>query len=72
MDVSLLWGQKITGYMRVDFPSAFSNLNRDRSLRNGEVYVNSRPAWLGLATLTAWALGAYAAAWSALRKRERG
>ena len=72
MDVSLLWGQKITGYMRVDFPSAFSNLNRDRSLRNGEMYENSRPAWLGLATLAAWSLGAYAAAWAALRKRERG
>jgi hypothetical protein len=72
MDVSLLWGQKITGYTRVDFPSAFSNLNRDRSLRNGEVYEKSRPAWLGLATLAAWALGMYAAAWAALRKRERG
>jgi hypothetical protein len=72
MDVSLLWGQKITGYTRVDFPSAFSNLNRDRSLRNGAVYLASRPAWVGLATLAAWALGAYAAAWAALRKRERG
>jgi ABC-type multidrug transport system ATPase subunit len=72
MDVSLLWGQKITGYTRVDFPSAFSNLNRDRSLRNGAVYLASKPAWLGLATLAAWALGTYAAAWAALRKRERG
>lgn len=72
MDVSLFWQKKITGAMRVDFPSTFSNLNRDKSLKNGVVFTQSGPAWTGLATLGAWMVGAYAAAWFALRGKERG
>ena len=72
MDVSLLWGKKVSGALRVDYPSAFSNLNRDRSLKNGQVFSNTRPAWIGLATLLAWTVGAYWAAWFALRGKERG
>ena len=72
MDTSLFWQRKISGSMRVDYPSAFSNLNRDKSLKNGQVYVNAQPAWRGLGTLAAWALGAYWAAWFALRGKERG
>jgi ABC-type multidrug transport system ATPase subunit len=72
MDTSLFWQKKIGGSLRVDFPSAFSNLNRDRSLKNGQVYANARPAWWGLGTLAAWAACAYWAAWLALRGRERG
>ena len=72
MDTSLFWRKKISGSMRVDYPSAFSNLNRDRSLKNGQVYANAKPAWWGLGTLAAWAVGAYWAAWFALRGKERG
>lgn len=72
MDVSLFWQKKISGSMRVDFPSTFSNLNRDKSLKNGQVFTQSGPAWAGLATLVAWMVGAYTAAWFALRGKERG
>lgn len=72
MDVSLLWNQTISGAVRVDFPSAFSNLNRDRSLRNGEIYRTGRPAWTGLGALGAWTLGALVLAWAGIRSRERG
>ncbi|MGB8464277.1 MAG: ATP-binding cassette domain-containing protein [Terrimicrobiaceae bacterium] len=72
MDTSLFWQRKISGSMRVDYPSAFSNLNRDRSLKNGQIYANATPAWWGLGTLAAWAAGAYWAAWFALRGKERG
>ncbi len=72
MDVSLFWNKTIAGALRVDYPSVFSNLNRDHSLRNGQVFSNSTPAWQGLAILLAWTLAAYGIAWSALRRRERG
>jgi len=72
MDVSLLWGRQVSGYTRVDFPSAFSNLNRGRALRNGQVFMNAGPAWAGLGTLVAWVLATYGIAWGALRRRERG
>jgi len=72
MDVSLFWDQKITGSMRVDYPSSFSNLNRDRSLRNGQVFTNSAPAWQGLGSLALWVLVSYWVAWFALRGKERG
>ncbi len=54
------------------FPSSFSNLNRDRSLRNGQVFTNATPAWQGLASLALWALVSYWVAWFALRGKERG
>jgi ABC transport system ATP-binding/permease protein len=72
MDTSLFWQKKISGSMRVDYPSAFSNLNRDKSLKNGQVYANAKPTWWGLGTLAAWTVGAYWAAWLALRGKERG
>ncbi len=72
MDVSLFWGQKVGGAMRVDYPSAFSNLNRDKSLKNGQTFDNGKPAWWGLGALAVWAIGSYWAAWFALRGKERG
>ncbi|MCX6970570.1 MAG: ATP-binding cassette domain-containing protein [Verrucomicrobia bacterium] len=72
MDVSLFWDRKITGSMRVDYPTAFSNLNRDRGLRNGQIFENRLPGALGLASLTAWTLLTYVAAWLGLRGKERG
>lgn len=72
MDVSLFWNKKIGGALRVDYPSAFSNLNRDKSLKNGQSFRNARPAWGGLGALAAWCAASYAAAWCALRGRERG
>ena len=72
MDVSFFWNQKITGSMRVDYPSSFSNLNRDRSLRNGQVFTNARPAWLGIGSLALWTLVSYGIAWFSLRGKERG
>ena len=72
MDVSLFWDKKISGSMRVDYPSAFSNLNRDRSLKNGRFFENSGPAWRGLGCLAAWIVASYGAAWFALRGKERG
>jgi ABC-type multidrug transport system ATPase subunit len=51
MDTSLFWQKKISGSMRVDYPSAFSNLNRDKSLKNGQVYANAKPAGGGLGPL---------------------
>ena len=72
MDVSLFWDRTITGSMRVDYPTAYSNLDRDRGLRNGQVFQNRTPALLGLAILMAWTLLTYAAAWMGLRGKERG
>ena len=72
MDVSLFWKKQIAGAMRVDYPTAFSNLNRDRSLRNGQTYTNSTPAVAGLTALFLWTLATYAAAWAGLRGKERG
>lgn len=72
MDVSLLWGTTITGSMRVDYPTAYSNLDRDRGLRNGQIFQNRIPALLGLAILLAWTLLTYVAAWMGLRGKERG
>jgi len=57
MDVSLMWKQTVSGRLRGDFPSVFSNLNRDRSMKNGEVFEDSGPGWFGLAArrrLPAW------------------
>jgi ABC transport system ATP-binding/permease protein len=72
IDTSLFWQKTISGGMRVDYPSAFSNLNRDRSLKNGRIFTDAKPAWWGLATLALWSAGAYWAAWFALRGKERG
>lgn len=72
MDVSLFWGQKISGSLRVDYPSAFSNLNRDRSLKNGQTYQNPKPALWGMGTLLAWMGVGFGAAWAFLRGKERG
>jgi ABC-type multidrug transport system ATPase subunit len=72
MDVSLFWGKKISGSLRVDYPPAFSNLNRDRSLKNGQTFENSQPAWWGLGALATWAMASYWAAWFTLRGKERG
>jgi ABC transport system ATP-binding/permease protein len=72
IDTSLFWQKKISGAMRVDYPSAFANLNRDKSLKNGQIFSNAKPAWWGLGTLAAWTAGAYWAAWLALRGKERG
>jgi hypothetical protein len=72
VDTSLFWHRTISGAMRVDYPSAFANLNRDKSLKNGQVFANATPAWWGLGTLAVWAVGAYWAAWFALRTKERG
>lgn len=72
MDVSLFWNRRIGGAMRVDDPTAFSNLNRDKSLRNGQVFRNPWPAVSGLAALLVWTLTTYAAAWLGLRGKERG
>jgi hypothetical protein len=72
MDVSVFWEKKITGYMRVDYPSAYSNLNRDHSLKNGAVFENATPAWLGLGALGLWAILSYWVAWYGLRGKERG
>lgn len=72
MDVSLLWGETVSRHLLADFPAAFANLNRDRSLRNGQAFMNGTPAWQGLGVLVAWCVGAYGLAWTALRRRERG
>ncbi|HRJ73135.1 MAG TPA: ABC transporter permease, partial [Terrimicrobiaceae bacterium] len=72
MDVSVFWGKTVGGSLRVDFPSAFSNLNRDKSLKNGKVFENTGPARWGLCGLGAWAVAAYGGAAFALRGRERG
>ncbi len=72
MDVSLFWGKKVTGSLRVDYPSTFTNLNRDKSLKNGQVYENTGPARWGLWALAVWAFVTYWAAWFGLRGKERG
>jgi ABC-type multidrug transport system ATPase subunit len=69
MDVSLFWGRTIGRASLVDYPSAFSNLNRDHTLKNGQVFDNPRPAQMGLAILLAWSVLTYTVAWGALRKR---
>ncbi len=72
MDVSLFWKKTITGSLRVDYPSTFSNLNRDRSLKNGMVFTNPKPALWGLGVLGGWVLAGLLAAGFFLRGKERG
>ena len=42
MDTSLFWQRKISGSMRVDYPSAFWNCNRDKSLEKMDRYMRTR------------------------------
>jgi hypothetical protein len=72
MDVSLFWKKTISGSLRVDYPSTFSNLNRDRSLKNGMVFANPKPALLGLGVLGAWVVAGWFLALAFLKGRERG
>jgi len=72
MDVSLFWNKTISGSLRVDFPSAFSNLNRDRSLKNGMIFTNPKPALWGLGVLGGWVVSGLLAAALFLRGKERG
>lgn len=72
LDVSLLWNKNISGEIRVDFPTAFSNLNRDRGLRNNQIFQNQQPAVAGLLALCLWALATYWVAWFGVRGKERG
>lgn len=72
MDVSLFWKKTITGSLRVDYLSTFSNLNRDRSLKNGRVFANPKPALLGLGVLGAWIVAGLIAALVFLKSKERG
>ncbi|MEX1119293.1 MAG: ATP-binding cassette domain-containing protein [Terrimicrobiaceae bacterium] len=72
MDVSLFWKKTISGSLRVDFPSTFSNLNRDRSLKNGRVFSNPNPALLGLAVLAGWIAVGLLVADGFLKRKERG
>lgn len=71
MDVSLFWGRTVTGAMRVDYPTAFSNLNRERRLKNGMVFRRISPARNGLLVLGGWTAVTLALAWAGLRRRER-
>ncbi len=72
MDVSLFWKKTITGSLRVDFPSTFSNLNRDRSLKNGMVFANPQPALVGLGVLAGWTMAGLLASLFFLKSKERG
>jgi ABC transport system ATP-binding/permease protein len=72
MDVSVFWGRKIEPALRIDYPSTFSNLNRDKSLKNGQTFENLRPARWGLFALGIWAIMTYWIAWLGLRGKERG
>lgn len=72
MDVSLFWGKKITPSLRIDYPSTFTNLNRDKSLKNGQVFEKTGAARWGLLALAAWMIASYWAAWLGLRGKERG
>jgi hypothetical protein len=71
MDVSVLWQRPISGSLRVDFPSAFANLNQDRSLRNGQVFQKAEAGWSGMVRLGVWTVIAGMAAWFGLKRRER-
>lgn len=72
MDVSLFWDRRVTGALRVDYPSTFSNLNRAAPMRNGEVFSNRVPAVRGLIVLAIWSVLSGVVTWGALRLRERG
>ncbi len=72
MDVSLFWKKTIAGSLRVDFPSTFSNLNRDRTLKNGMIFTNPKPALLGLMVLGGWVIAGLLATFFFLKGKERG
>ncbi|GAB4168706.1 MAG: hypothetical protein Fur0032_07050 [Terrimicrobiaceae bacterium] len=69
MDTSLLWGRTISGALRVDYPSAFSNLNRDRSLKNGVVFQNVQRGMEGIGILAGWTVGSLGLAAAFLRRK---
>jgi len=71
MDVSLLWNQTISGRLAGDAPSAFSNLKRGRTLKNGDVFSDARPGWWGMSGLAAWVVIGLTLAGFGIRSRER-
>ncbi len=72
MDVSLFLDRKVDPGMAYDYPAAYANLDKGHELKTGKVFEEVRLGWLSLAGLAAWAVGTYAIAWLALRRRERG
>ena len=49
----------------------WGHLNRDRSLRIGEIYDRTRPGAVAMGTMLAWVAITFAAALAALRAREK-
>ncbi len=71
MDTSFLWRKKIARDTLSDHWTSFRNLNRDGSMKTGEVFAQSRPGLLALLTHLGWGVVTYASAWLTLRTRER-
>jgi ABC-type multidrug transport system ATPase subunit len=70
-DASFLWGKPLARDLLSDRWTSFRNLNRDRSLKTGEIFRKTGPVVGAVGTLVAWGVGGYGAAWFALRRRER-
>jgi hypothetical protein len=70
-DSSFLWGKKIARETLSDHWTSFRNLNRDSSLKTGEVYTRNGPVIRAAVTELVWAVVMYVTAWLALRGRER-
>ncbi len=71
IDVSFLWDKTIDHSSLGDHWTSFRNLNRDHTLRTGEIYDRWDPALLALATLAAWISGSFTLSLIALRAREK-
>jgi ABC transport system ATP-binding/permease protein len=76
-DASVLLGQKISGELIREYPTAYFNLNdwyRSRTgerLANGSIYTESRPIWVAFLTLLLWTIGGFVCSYWLLGRKER-
>lgn len=76
-DVSFLLDQKITGDLMSDYRTPYWNLNSwyrswtGERLKNGVIYTEKRPLWVGYLSLISWTLAAFAASYWLLARKER-
>ncbi len=71
MDTSFLWRRQLSGQTMSDHMQSYRNLDPDRELGSRDTFARRRPATWALLGHGAWAIGTYAAAWLALKRRER-
>lgn len=71
MDTSFLWQRKMAGQLMVDHRQSYKNLVPAGSMKSGDIFTRTRPAWRAILGSFCWGAATYLLAWFALKKRER-